>query len=643
MHFLEVAVQNVRGFTPAGRVALKPGYLVFKPAAPGEPPPLAGLALAILYADGRGGESSFLAPGQRAGKAAFSLVGKDGAIYRVLRELGGSGSLHRINPSTQAQELITQDASEALQFLRGQVGLVPRTTFEQVCCLQLSQLPSRRPRPKPGGGRTESKTGLHALAPAALPSAQSVAPAADIPAAEARLRELERELATAREVDQLQFQLDGINSQIFELDTKLTSTEGLKRQLQQAEAEVAQAPTPEALGMSADIFERLARHPKAVLKRDEALARLQAEREAEAERVASITQVEPLYRNLYFLGSLGAGVLLLALGLTLRLLNPEGVGRYLTLLDIPAFGAAAYFALRYVEELKQSQNVGRKDEKLALREKKILEEFEAEDMPVRLAMKAADVDSPEDIYRVLGRRAELEERLQALHEQLAAMEADPDFQAAAHRQAELRQEAEQLSAEVADKGAYARDMREVEREISRVRESIELAKAPPPAAPAAAGPAASAKPGEPLEDPTPALLNQAADLFTTDLRSLTPLLRDRFLQYLTALTDKRYSGVEWDKEGKAVLLTPDGRRLPAGELPPRDLDLYYLGLRMTVVEKASARVKLPLLVEDVLAGMEDSRLPLLGRMLKHLGTVNQVLHVTAHPGFAQLADGALTL
>lgn len=643
MHFVEVAVQNVRGFAPSGRVALKPGYLVFKPAAPGEPGPLAGLALAILYADGRGGESSFLAPGQRSGKAAFSLVGKDGAVYRVLRELGGSGSLHRINPATQAQELITEDASEALQFLRGQAGLIPRTTFEQVCCLQLSQLPSRRPRSKPAG-RTESKTGLQALSSAALPSAQSVAPAADIPAAEARLRELEKELALAREVDQLQFQLDGINSQIFELDTKMTSTEGIKRQIQQAEAEVAQAPTPEALGMPADIFERLARHPKAVLKKDEALARLQAEREAEAERVAAISQVEPLYRNPFFLGAAGVGVLFLLLGLVLRVSNPESLGRYLALLDIPAFGVAAYFALRYVDELKQSQNVGRKDEKLAARERKILEEFEAEDMPVRLAMKAADVDSPEDIYRVLGRRAELEERLQALREQLAAMEADPEFRAAAQRQAQLRREAEQLSAEVAEKGSYARDMREVEREMGRVRESIELAKAPPPAAPAAAGPAAaSPKPGEPLEDPTPALLNQAADLFTTDLRSLTPILRDRFLQYLTALTDKRYTGVEWDKEGKAVLATPDGRRLPAGELPPKDLDLYYLGLRMTVVEKVSARVKLPLLIEDVLAGMEESRLPLLGRMLKHLGTVNQVLHVTAHPGFAQLSDGALTL
>ena len=35
--------------------------------------------------------------------------------------------------------------------------------------------------------------------------------------------------------------------------------------------------------------------------------------------------------------------------------------------------------------------------------------------------------------------------------------------------------------------------------------------------------------------------------------------------------------------------------------------------------------------------------PLLGRMLKHLGTLTQVLHVTPHPGLAQLSDGPVNL
>jgi uncharacterized protein YhaN len=83
--------------------------------------------------------------------------------------------------------------------------------------------------------------------------------------------------------------------------------------------------------------------------------------------------------------------------------------------------------------------------------------------------------------------------------------------------------------------------------------------------------------------------------------------------------------------------------VPVGELLPKDLDLYYLALRLTVVEKASARVKYPFLLEHPFLGVEEVKLQLLGRMLKHLGTLTQVLHVTGHPGFAQLSDSTVNI
>jgi uncharacterized protein YhaN len=121
------------------------------------------------------------------------------------------------------------------------------------------------------------------------------------------------------------------------------------------------------------------------------------------------------------------------------------------------------------------------------------------------------------------------------------------------------------------------------------------------------------------------------------------MLRERCVQYFGALTDRRYVGVEWDKDGRTVVAAASGRRMPLGELPPREVDLFFLSLRLTVVEKVSPRVKLPLLVEDALIGVDEAKLPLLGRMLKHLGTMTQVLHVTAHPGFTPLSDGTVNL
>ncbi|ATB47873.1 chromosome segregation protein SMC [Corallococcus macrosporus] len=633
MQFAEVAVQNVRGFSPAGRFALKAGYLVLKPPT-AESSPLAGLSLALLFADGRGSDASFVAPGARSGKAALTFIGVDGVTYRVLRELGGSGTLHRMNPSSQQPELVSSDASEISQFLRGQAGLPPRTTFEQVYCLQLAQLPSRRPRkPAAAAAKVDPKTSGRYPS---LASASTVLPAEDIPAAEAKLRALEQELAASTEVDGLQFKADGVASQLFDAEQKLKGTEGLKVAIAEAEAAWRAAPTPESLGLPQDIMNRVKRHPKVLARRDEALARLHADRENEAEvRPASVA---PLTQNKGFWAGLGGGVLFLALAVGLGF-GVDRTFRYLALLDIPAFGLAAFMALRYVEDLQKATRHGSKENRFDIREKKILDEYEAEAAPLRMAQKALDVEELDGIAPALERKELLGARVAELQDQLHTLESDPDYLAAATQVQALKAEAEALNAELTQKGTYVRDVREVERELGRVKESIALAKAPP--APAPPGPDGSV-PVEPLEDPSPVLLSQAADVFTTDVLSVQGMLKERCVQYLTALTDRRYQGIEWDREGKAFALV-SGRRVPVGELPAKDLDLYYLALRLTVVEKASARVKRPFLLEDVFTGMEEVKLPLIARMLKHLGTLTQVLHVTSHPGFAQMSDGPVNV
>ncbi|HSP78040.1 MAG TPA: chromosome segregation protein SMC, partial [Myxococcaceae bacterium] len=426
MHFVEVAVQNVRGFSPKGRFALPSGYVALKP--PLEPSPLAQLSLALLYPDGRGGDASLVAPGQRVGKAAVTFVGQDGITYRVLRELGGGGSLHRLNPSTQQPELVTQDAGEATQFLRGQAGLLPRGTFELLFTVQASQLPSRRPRgsaraSSPGmpalrtqsssGLPSQSSPGLHTQSSPGLSGSFPVVPASDIPASEAKLRELQAEYVLCKEVDSLQFEVDGLNAQVFDCEAKLRSTEGLKEKLREAEAAWAAEPTPESMGLPKDIQERAERFSRTVSRRDEALARLNSEREVADEQARSMAAVEPIVRNRNFWIAVAAGVVCLGLGLFL-----SGPARYVALLDIPAFGFAALLGLRYVEELQEEDRMKRRGEMFSAREKKILEEFEAEAGFVRKAMELFDVDAAHEIAPRLQRREHLGSQVAQLRAQL---------------------------------------------------------------------------------------------------------------------------------------------------------------------------------------------------------------------------------
>ncbi|MDQ3265046.1 MAG: chromosome segregation protein SMC [Myxococcota bacterium] len=630
MYLLELAAQNVRGLSPTVRAALKPGYLLIQtPAA--APAPLAGLVVALCYPDGRGEDAAFAVPGQKA-KVALTLLGNDQTTYRLMRALGGQGNLSRLNKAAGAYEVITEDSGEMAQFLRGQAGFPSRGSFERLFTFTTAQLPSRRPKPaaRPAPGASGP-----ALSSAGLPSAQAVLPASDVRAAQEKLRGLEEELQLAKEVEDLQFKLDGMASQLFELESRLKGADGLKAALAQARQEHGGAPSAEKFGLPADILERASQYPQLEARRDEQLARLEAEAPASDAEPQEAAFVPPLTGDQRFWGALGAGVLFLGLGIFL-----EGTARYVALLDIPAFSFAALLALRYVDDKADSQKTTRRGGMRASREKKIRDDFDSEARVVRQALGAMDVSSPAELIEVLGRKPLLLMKVEDYRAQLAAYEQDPEYLGAMAAQNKLQREQETLNAQLLVKGSYVRDAREVERELNRTRESIQLALAGATAAPAAPALGAAPAAGEPLEDPCGPLLSAAADLLQSDLPTLAAGAKDRIAQYLAALSDRRVMGVEFDLTGRATALLAGGARSAAGALPPRDLDLLYLSLRLTLIEKVSARQKVPVLIEDGLA-VEESKYPLLARMIKHLGTLTQVIHLSSHPAFAQAADAQL--
>ena len=445
MHLLELAVQNVRGFSPAGRHALKLGYVVLR--GPAEAPPLGALSLALLYPDGRGTDAELVAPGQQVGKAALSLVGQDGVTYRLLRALGGAGSLHRLHPETRQPELLTQDAAEMQQVLRSQAGLPTRSTFEQLYCLRAEQLPSRKPRkvaaPVAPGPRV-SQTGLPSVGESSLGT--PVTPAVNVPAAQARVKVLETELALSREVEALQFEADGVNGQIFEAEARLQSVHTLDERLQAARAEAEAQPGPRALGLPDDILERVQRYSTAVARRDEALARVRAE-QGEAPP-ATPAPVPPLWRERAFWGWVAAGTLALVLGVVL-----DSPGQYVALLDVPLFGMAAVMALRYVDELQHAARQAGRGGRGAAREKRIQEDFEAEVMAVHGAMRALDVDSPADVEAALSHRKVLADRASQLNAERVLLEQDPAVAGAPAQLEELRAQLATLNARIEAKGA----------------------------------------------------------------------------------------------------------------------------------------------------------------------------------------------
>ncbi len=234
MVFLELAAQAVRGFSPSIKVALKPGYLVLR--SPASVAPLSGLFTALAYPDGRGGDSVYLAPGEKKGRAGFTLAAADQSTWRIVRDLGGSGSLHKLNKATGQFELVTEDSAEMLQTLRSAAGLPPRTTWEQLFGFTPGQFPSKRPKGAPAPAKGKNRVSNPSLEPIAAPI--------DPEALKAKLPALLEEARLSKVVADLQFRQDTLQNEIFKYDTRLKVYEDTRVALENARGAAEKAPTP---------------------------------------------------------------------------------------------------------------------------------------------------------------------------------------------------------------------------------------------------------------------------------------------------------------------------------------------------------------------------------------------------------------
>ncbi len=630
MLILELAVQGVRGFSTPARASLKAGYTLLK--SPTEvPAPMAGLLVALLYPDGRGGDSAFLAPGQKVGRAGLTVQRSDQTVYRLVRELGGAGALNALNKQTNQFEVASQDSAEIGQMLRSVVGFPTRSTFEQIFTLSVGQLPSRKPKAaaRPAGQPPTSKARVQSSFDQYDTDAGSSEPKVSVE----KLAVLEQELAVAKEVADLQFKMDGVQAEAFKADQLQRAYDELLAKVAVARGQLLQAPSPQSLGLPDDIGDRVRRSADEKKKRAEALERLEAER-----RAAGVGQplpvVPPVWNDPRFLVAMGVGVALVIAGGTLG-----GLGRFVALLAIPSFTLATLLALRFIEALQFRSRERAKVEVFEVRRRKIDDEFGLSASIVQTALNKAEASTADEFFTVMARRTELVPVVSALEAELAVLESDPSTVSLADTVARLKDEHETMNERLlALSGGYARDVREIEREISRMKDAL---AGRTPAAPPEEFSAVPTGPSETFEDPCPAAMRLACEIFTTDSSTLWGVLRARCVQYLTALTDKRYHGVDLDVDGKATVQAP-GREVPAADLPGRDLDLLYLSLRLTLAEKAGAQTRLPLIVEDAFGAVIDAqKQALFARMLKHISTLTQVLHVIGASQTPHAADVVL--
>ncbi|MFL5262551.1 MAG: hypothetical protein ACJ79L_09130, partial [Anaeromyxobacteraceae bacterium] len=439
MLLLEIAAQGVKGVSPpGGTVRLRPGYNVV--LADG-----AALlrVLQALFHPAEGDADALRATGAAGPlRVGATFAGDDGVTYRIVRDFARGAQVQRLDPQRRAFAPLATSQEEVASLLAGAAGVPSRARLAQLS-LAVADLPSRRA--------------------AAVPAGAGARRTRSAPEAEKRLADLRAELERSRRAERLQYQLDAVQSRLFRADAALADGARLRAAADAAEAALAEtAPLQAALAGLGDLEAALASHARAVAKRDEALARTAAERgTAGSDANAPV----PFWRAPPFWAGAGGGLAAACAGLA-------GAGRglrYLALLDVPAFGWAAWVALRWVAAVEAHGRADRRRRMLEEHERKAEEGFERETAGLREAMAAIGVPGIPELRDSVARLDAATAAVAGTRSRLDAFEAGAEAREARSEkvdaEAALRDAEAALAAEA---GGYVRDVRSVEMQIARV-------------------------------------------------------------------------------------------------------------------------------------------------------------------------------
>ena len=578
MQLTELLFQKVKDLPGDGPLSLKPGYVAVVSKA-------ASLRVAL---------TASLCPApddpkrlvDRGGptRVGVGLLSGNGNPFRLLRELGGTRQLLRFDPPTRKFQEVTDDQLEIDSFLRVECGMPSSDAYTGFFVLEVNELPS-----------------LRGKAAAAANEAYVDHP---------RVKALKDELEMTNKFEAMQDRLFKVAQRLHDLEILAEKLKAVEGDLAAVQHELKRSPwSPEEIK---DLTVKASRAKEDLKKRDEALADLAKKRQKAAQTVSP--PPEPVLTSPWFYGGLLSGIAADAAAFFLR--RPP-----IALLGLVPLLAPLISVLRWIEGDEADKQAAAYAQELKEREVKIKKDYEAEQAPLKAALRAAKVDSPQDLLAVFKERELVVKRREAALEKLQKLKLEPDVLRLAVEIPLLESEKAKLEEQVHQTG-FSRPIAEIEGDLKHAM-GISTARN------AASIPEAEV-PGH--------YVAQAAELLNLSVDEVWSQMSARLTAYLQALTDRRVVSGKPDDKGTLVFAAPDGRTGSYMTLPPPLRDLVYVGVRLALIERVSGYKRLPVVIDDAFGILEAPKRALIAKMLKGIGTQAQVIHRVAEPPPPGTAD-----
>ena len=713
MLFSELVLQGVRQFSKTHRFPLGGGFTAFVGGAGAGKSTFVDVLTHILFPGGQElSTQEFVSKGSDVCRAALTIDDGKGQVYRLVKDLvRGSTALTRFDPASQKFVPVTSTPAEILQYFSSTLHLPQQDVYEGVYVTRPGNLPSSASTNSAvSADGMDDQLGV-GMPPGALQGAGD-GPAGNFPGYQgdgggessfpgyqggegsdagggvlpddidevrSQIEILTRDLANARMVDDLQFRLDGLQSEQFKLEQK-------SKGVREAQARVDQCQQAmQGFGQLADLpgdFENRVKsykNDKEHYHRD--LKRVGEER-SRWEKKATLSAPGPMRHNRNFLlGMVGGFVALGAGGAGFFMM--EGL-RWAALADIIFFGIALVAALRHLD---LEMGVERAQARLVVldeRQLKTERQFELESSIVRRTMVQVGVEAPEQVLDMYTKRNKALAALAAAEKELASQRAQAGLKESEGRKAEVEAEIDKLDSQLAGLSGMLMSPIDMENQLDALRDKLHMLEqgGSPAAQPAAtpfdlsslgvgappgalsgsaggglagpdpfaglsdAGAGAAAQPGSPSAGGAVCtrLVKLAEDLFLVDLEKMNGMLSPRAGQFLAALSANSLSQVQIGPKGEvSVVDSTSGASCLVNGLTPEQQDQVYLALKLTIIEAFSKQQKVPVFMDDPFSKLPASLHEMVGRLLAGIGRSTQLVLLTSQTELAKHASASFSL
>ncbi len=632
MFLVELVMQGVRGIRELARLRFQSGFNLVVAGNESGKTSAVDAVLRLLFPKNQAGLidtliSRYTPDASRSALVAFS---DDGSYYRVIEDFSKRAvNLSRYNAGTKDFTLMYKDWDRTMEFMDGLTTGIAEEDYAKLFVFR---------REHYTGSPCASPAAAAALRPA--PGIPSAPARGRSPAIEARLAELREALRKAEEAADADYRLQSGKIRLEEIRKKLVNLEEIEHRAADIDADLealkACAALPENLGEMIDSHEQ--RQGQKMTESDD----LHKEIEGLKAQLDSMPSANIVKDKLFLLGAL-LGILSVAAGLFVLTTEQAHFFPLGVLFSLGLIAVAWYKGSRKNTERKAILN---ETEELQAKLGELEKSFEEGGAEILASMNntgsstLAELKDKAENYRYfLSLRGDVDE-------QRRHMLGDQTMEA-------LHAEYNRLQQEVIDLEKAARAVAQYNVDAYSIRQDIERLESELPggagADPGFGGGGLSADFG--VAAPLPASggsgftreLEIASRVGGIEMETLIPAVEAAAQRNLTAVTGGKYVRIEVGHDGDPAVHAMDDSRMNFSELSHGTKEVLYFCLRTGLVEALAGKRRLPLILDDPLAGFDPVRQQTACQILRALGAKTQVILFTSNPALKAAGEAAAEL